>query len=91
MTTTPKGPNRPAVEIDRRRFLGFFAATGLGSTLFPGALWAQAKQSQGGAREISLEAIEAAEGIAGIEFTPEERELLRRELLSQVASYASSS
>ncbi|MFH0946920.1 MAG: amidase [Planctomycetota bacterium] len=73
--------------IDRRRFLRFFAATGLGGTLFPGALWAQARPAQGEARGITIEAIQAAEEIAGISFSSEEREQLRRELSSQVQSY----
>jgi len=75
------------VEIDRRRFLGFCTASGLAGTLFPGALWAQARPAGEDRREITLEAIAAAEEIAGLAFTEEEREQLARGLERQVASY----
>ena len=33
---------------DRRAFMAYFASIGLGSTLLPGVLWAQANQAQQG-------------------------------------------
>ena len=56
---------------DRRAFMAYFTSIGLGSTLLPGVLWAQANQQQGPA--ITKEMVAAAEQIAGIEFTDEER------------------
>src|SRR4030042_4987825 len=53
--------------IDRRRFLGYFAAAGLGGTLLPGALLAVAQD----APEIKPEMVAAAARIAGVQLTPE--------------------
>jgi Asp-tRNA(Asn)/Glu-tRNA(Gln) amidotransferase A subunit family amidase len=66
MTTSVTG-SRPG--IDRRSFVGFFSAAGLGGTLLPGVLWAQA-QEQG---IVTTAMIAEAEKIAGLEFTEEER------------------
>jgi Asp-tRNA(Asn)/Glu-tRNA(Gln) amidotransferase A subunit family amidase len=54
-------------ELDRRRFLGYFAAAGLGGTLLPGALLAVAQD----ALEIKPEMVSAAAKIAGVPLTPE--------------------
>src|SRR4051812_26710643 len=56
---------------DRRRFMTYFAGLGLSSTLLPGVLWAQANQQQG--TPITKEMVAAAEQIAGLEFTDDER------------------
>ena len=55
---------------DRRAFMAYFTSLGLGSTLLPGVLWAQANQQ---AAPITREMVPAAEQIAGLEFTDEER------------------
>lgn len=60
--------------MDRRAFMGFFAGMGLGTTLLPGVLWAQTQAS--GAAEITVEMIAHAERIAGLAFTPQERDML---------------
>src|SRR5438876_5900954 len=62
----------PSTTHDRRAFMAYFASIGLGSTLLPGVLWAQAQQQPQGP-EISKETIAAAEEIAGVKFTDEER------------------
>jgi Asp-tRNA(Asn)/Glu-tRNA(Gln) amidotransferase A subunit family amidase len=72
--------------MDRRAFIGFCSAAGLGGTLLPGALWAQAVESN--TDEITVEMIAAAEKIAGLSFTPEERDLLARGLKSLAENYA---
>ena len=56
---------------DRRAFMAYFSSIGLGTTLFPGVLWAQAQQQQGPA--ITKEMIAAAEQLSGLEFSDEER------------------
>jgi Asp-tRNA(Asn)/Glu-tRNA(Gln) amidotransferase A subunit family amidase len=61
-----------AAVVDRRQFMGYFAGVGLGSTLFPGVLWA--KISAGA--DITVETIASAEEVAGITFDPAERELM---------------
>jgi Asp-tRNA(Asn)/Glu-tRNA(Gln) amidotransferase A subunit family amidase len=58
--------------VDRREFMGYFAGIGLGTTLFPGVLWA--KISAGA--DITVETIASAEEVAGITFDPAERELM---------------
>jgi len=69
--------------LERRDFLGYLSAVGLGGTLFPGALWAQAQEAE----EITLETVAAAEKLAGLEFTDEEREMLLSGLRSAVRAY----
>jgi len=53
--------------VNRRRFLGYFAAAGLGGTLLPGALLAAAQD----ASEINPGMVAAAAKIAGLPLTPE--------------------
>jgi len=53
--------------VNRRRFLGYFAAAGLGGTLLPGALLAVAQE----ASEIKPDMVAAAAKIAGVLLTPE--------------------
>ena len=65
-------PPDGATEVDRRAFLGYFSAAGLGGTLLPGVLWAEA-QEEG---EITEEAIARAAELAGLSFTREEREMM---------------
>lgn len=55
---------------DRRAFMAYFTSLGLGSSLLPGVLWAQTNQQ---ASPITKEMVMAAEQIAGLEFTDEER------------------
>src|SRR5688500_19065752 len=65
---------------DRRSFMSYFASIGLGSTLLPGVLWAQAAQ-QGA--EITAATIACAEELAGLEFSEEERAAIARGLRNQ--------
>ncbi|MEA2766678.1 MAG: hypothetical protein QOK07_3082 [Gemmatimonadaceae bacterium] len=58
--------------FDRRSFMGYFAGAGLGTTLFPGVLWA--KLAAGA--EITVETIASAEEVAGLHFDAAERELM---------------
>ena len=70
---------------DRRSFMSYFASIGLGSTLLPGVLWAQAAQ-QGA--EITAATIACAEELAGLEFSEEERARIARGLRNQRQSIA---
>ena len=58
--------------------MGAFTSIGLGASLLPGVLWAQAQQTQ--APEITKEMIANAEEIAGIKLTDEERTAITRNL-----------
>jgi Asp-tRNA(Asn)/Glu-tRNA(Gln) amidotransferase A subunit family amidase len=60
----PETEDRRALE--RRRFLAYFAALGLGGTLLPGALWAAAQE----APAITPEMVAEAAKIAGLTFSP---------------------
>src|SRR5690242_7601587 len=66
-------PSQSAVQ-NRRKFLTYFSSIGMSSTLLPGALWAQVQDQQ--VPKISKDMLKAAERIAGIDFTEEERDLL---------------
>ncbi|MGI8549007.1 MAG: amidase [Gemmatimonadaceae bacterium] len=68
-------------ERDRRSFLTTCAAFGVGSTLFPGVLWA--KLSSGA--DITVQTIADAEQLAGVQFDPAERELMLDALKNQEA------
>ncbi|HEY2163171.1 MAG TPA: amidase [Gemmatimonadaceae bacterium] len=56
---------------DRRAFMAYFGSIGLGSTLLPGVIWAQAAQQEGSA--ITAAQIAAAEEVAGLKFSDQER------------------
>ena len=56
--------------MNRRRFVGYFSAVGLGSSLIPGALTAVAQDAD----TITPEMIQAASKLAGLTFTSEEVE-----------------
>jgi hypothetical protein len=58
--------------LDRRAFMGYFTGVGLGSTLFPGVLWA--KLAAGA--DITVDTIASAEEVAGLKFDQAERELM---------------
>src|SRR5688572_32489620 len=61
---------------DRREFLAYFSSIGLGSTLLPGVLWSKVAAGA----EITKDTIAAAEEIAGVTFTDEERAMMVRSL-----------
>jgi Asp-tRNA(Asn)/Glu-tRNA(Gln) amidotransferase A subunit family amidase len=71
--------------LDRRRFLSACSGLGLGGTLFPGVLWAQA-QSQGAAK-ITKEMIENAAAIADVPIPEETKEMMLDNLNQQAKSY----
>jgi len=57
---------------DRREFMEYFSALGVGSTLLPGVLWAQVA----GGAEITAATVKCAEEIAGLSFDDDEREMM---------------
>ena len=54
------------INVRRRSFLSFCGGAGLGSTLFPGALWAQSEEGQA---EVTIEMIDNAAKLAGLSFS----------------------
>jgi len=73
------------LDLTRRRFLAYFSSLGLGSTLFPGALWARLQQEE--EARITKEMLDEAEAIAGLEFTEAERDLMLEGLNENLASF----
>jgi Asp-tRNA(Asn)/Glu-tRNA(Gln) amidotransferase A subunit family amidase len=71
------------VPIDRRAFLEACAAAGL-SGLLPGAVYAQIDDED---ETITVDHIAAAEPIAGVSFTPEEREMMADDLNEKREQY----
>jgi Asp-tRNA(Asn)/Glu-tRNA(Gln) amidotransferase A subunit family amidase len=64
---------------DRRKFLGYFSAIGLGSSLLPGVLWARVA----GGEEITPATIACAEEITGLAFSEEQRQQMVEGLKGQ--------
>jgi len=64
---------------DRRKFLGYFSAIGLGGTLLPGVLWAKSA----GGEEITVATVACAEEMAGLKFSDEQRQQMVDGLKSQ--------
>jgi Asp-tRNA(Asn)/Glu-tRNA(Gln) amidotransferase A subunit family amidase len=71
--------------LDRRDFMMTFSAVGLGGTLFPGVLWAQAEAQ--GAEKITKEMIENAAIIAGVPIADEYKEMMLDGLNKQAKGY----
>jgi Asp-tRNA(Asn)/Glu-tRNA(Gln) amidotransferase A subunit family amidase len=57
--------------LNRRHFLAYFSSIGLGSTLMPGALLAQAQTKGPDALQITAEMVKGAAIIAGLNFSDE--------------------
>ncbi len=71
----------------RRRFLAYFSSLGLGSTLLPGALWAQAQQTDGAATQFSLEQLQSALKLAGLEFNEADEKSMLNGLNQNLTRY----
>ncbi|CAN5781597.1 amidase [soil metagenome] len=69
--------------LNRRDFMAYFGATGLGTTLLPGVLWGIAQEQDTVTKEMVAEAAK----IAGLEFTEDERETIARGLTRNVQNY----
>lgn len=68
--------------MDRRRFMAYFSAAGLGGTAFPAVLWSLPRQDA-----ITKEMISHAEKLAGLEFTDAERELMLEDVNENLEAY----
>ena len=74
----------PDVELRRRSFLAWCGGAGLGSTLFPGTLWAQ---SDGASESITSDMIDAAAKLAGLQISAADREEMVSGINANLASY----
>jgi Asp-tRNA(Asn)/Glu-tRNA(Gln) amidotransferase A subunit family amidase len=71
--------------IDRRRFMQACTGLGLGSSLFPGVLWAQAQAK--GAVKITKEMIEAAADMADVAISDDYKQMMLDNLNEQAKGY----
>ena len=69
--------------VDRRGFMAYMSALGLGGTVFPGVLWAH-MQARG---EITSEIVADAGWLAGLDFTDAERDMMLTDLNSNREAY----
>ena len=69
--------------MERRSFMAYFTALGVGATALPDTLWALA-QDDG---RITAAMLANAEAIAGLEFTDDERELMVEGVNSNLEAY----
>ena len=67
--------------LHRRAFVAYCGTLGLGSTLFPGALWAR---TEGGQLAVTPEMIEHAAALAGLEFSEDDRQEMVETLASNL-------
>jgi Asp-tRNA(Asn)/Glu-tRNA(Gln) amidotransferase A subunit family amidase len=76
----------PFNDDSRRRFLAYFSGAGLGASLLPGALWAQAQQSDAG--QITPEMLKSALAIAGLTFSDEDQKGMLQGVNSALSRYS---
>ena len=69
----------------RRRFIGFFSGIGLGSTLLPGALWAQLQQS--GEPAITKPMLRDALALSGLSFDDKDQQSMLEAANQSLARY----
>src|SRR5258707_2231508 len=72
--------------VDRRRFMQTCTGLGLGSTLFPGVLWAQTQAK--GAVKITKEMIDAAAAVADVAISDEYKQMMLDKLNGESKGYA---
>jgi Asp-tRNA(Asn)/Glu-tRNA(Gln) amidotransferase A subunit family amidase len=73
------------VDETRRRFMSYFAGIGLGSTLLPGVLWGQLRQS--GTQTITSDMLTNSLAVAGLEFNDTERTAIARSANQALTQY----
>src|SRR5215471_1487957 len=73
------------VDETRRRFMAYFGGLGLGSTLLPGVLWGQMRQSN--VTTITPEMLKDALAVAGLDFNDEERTKIARSANQALTQY----
>ena len=69
----------------RRRFLTYFSSIGLGASLLPGVLWAQAQESE--SPEITLEMLQNALKLSGLDFTEDDEKAMLNGLNQSLTRY----
>jgi len=75
------------MDEQRRRFLACFSGMGLGATLLPGVLWAQAQQA--GTNEITGDMLKSALALSGLTFSEEDQKSMLQAANQNLTRYAS--
>jgi Asp-tRNA(Asn)/Glu-tRNA(Gln) amidotransferase A subunit family amidase len=76
----------PDPAASRRRFLAYFAAAGLSSTLLPGVLWARVQEEK--AARVTDAMLKDALAVAGLDFTDEQRQQILAGVNQNLTRYA---
>ena len=74
----------PSGYMRRRSFLACFGGLGVSGTLFPGALWSQSRE---GHAEITIDMIDHAAKLAGLEFSVADREKMLLGIRKNLAGF----
>ncbi|HYL69545.1 MAG TPA: amidase [Candidatus Limnocylindria bacterium] len=78
LADAPQQVSQPATTTatvpDRRSFLGYFSALGLGSTLFPGVLWGRLQDQK--PPHVTKQLIRDAAAVSGLEFNDHQLEIM---------------
>ena len=69
----------------RRRFLACFSSLGLGGTLLPGVLWAQAQEEN--TQRITMEMLRGALAISGLSFSDEDQKSMLQAVNRSLTTY----
>src|SRR5215813_3698963 len=69
----------------RRRFVAYFSGLGLGGTLLPGVLWAQAQQA--GTQQITADMLKESLALAGLSFSEEDQRAMLQGLNQNLNRY----
>ena len=72
----------PSTGLDRRSFMAWFSAMGLGGSLLPGILWARMQEAP-----LTREVVADAERLAGLTFTDLERDMMLEGLEENRTAY----
>ena len=74
-----------STDENRRRFLAYFSAAGLGATLLPGVLWAQLQQAD--APAVTAGMLAGALAVAGLKFSEEDQKAMLQAVNSNLGHY----
>ncbi len=77
-------PNLPT-DAARRRFITYFSAMGLSTTLLPGVLWAQVQDA--GTPQITADMLKGALAVAGLSFSEEDQKTMLQGLNQNLNRY----
>ena len=69
----------------RRRFLAYFSGAGLGGTLLPGVLWAQAQDEP--SQKVTVEMLKNALALSGLSFSEEDQKAMLQGVNRNLTTY----